>query len=144
MQEINLGEDDPADPAAPAVGARLSNKLYVVPDVDHKVTISEAAHKYVGDVLSGIDGGRAKIKDVIDDINEIFLEHNPKGWEGTKNKQKRAPDGGFTASAIKKIGKQAPANPERWSVKPTFYYDTEHDEIALLNDDSGNETDETE
>jgi hypothetical protein len=92
----------------------------------------------VGEVLSDIDGGRAKIKDVVGDINLAFLAHNPDGWD-TKNPQKRDPTGGFTVPALKKIGKAAPpANPDRWSMKPTFYVAAD-DEMVLLGDDSDNE-----
>ena len=116
-------------PAAPVSAAaeegkgRMSNNIYVIPGASHPVSIRDAAYYCVGEVLSGIDGGRAKVKDVIDKINKIFLTHNPGGWQ-TTNPQKRAKDGGFTTSALRRIGKAAPpANPGRWAMKPTFCAD---------------------
>ena len=55
-------------------------------EVSIRDAIRDAANYCVREVLSGIDGGRARIKDVIDDINELFLEPNPLGWV-TTNKQ---------------------------------------------------------
>lgn len=98
----------------------------------HPVSIRDAAYYYVGVVLYGIDGSRAKIKDVIDKINKIFLEHNPEGWQ-TTNAQKRAPDGGFTVSALRRIGHAPPpAAPGRWTMKPTFRVGDDADELVLI------------
>ena len=130
--------DTAAAPAA-AAGARRSNNLYRIPGTSRLVSIRDAAYYCVHEVLSGIDGGRAKIKDVIDDVNEIFLEHNPEGWQ-TANPQKRAEDGGFTVTALRRIGKAAPpANPERWSMKPTFYVEDGDEMVLLADGDSDNE-----
>ena len=114
-------------------GSRLSNNIYVIPGTSRKVSIRDAAYHCVGDVLSCI-GGRAKIKDVIYDINELFLEHNPDGWQ-TTNTQKRAEDGGFTAYGLRFLARaKTPAKPERWAVKPTFRLEDD-DELVLLGDE---------
>jgi hypothetical protein len=116
---------------------RLSNNIYTIPGVPHQVSIRDTGYYCVREVLSRIEGGRAKIKDVIDKINKIFLEHNPDGWQ-TKNKQKRAGDGGFTTSALRRVGKAAPpAAPGRWAMKPTFRVDDDDaDELVLIRDAS--------
>ena len=138
------GVDPSAAAAAPAAaagaGARRSNNLYRIPGTSRLVSIREAAYYCVGEVLSGIDGGRAKIKDVLDGVNKIFLEHNPDGWD-IVNHQKRAPSGGFTISALRSFGKAAPpAKPDRWAVQPTFCVEDDDDELVLLVDgDSDNE-----
>ena len=139
VQDI-ITEVSGADPAHPA-GAKMSNNIYVIPGTSRTVSIRDAAYYCVGEVLSGIDGGRARIKDVIEEINKLFLEHNPLGWV-TTNKQKRAEDtGGFKPLALLKIGKAAPpADPGRWVMKPTFCV-AHDDELVLLGDgDSDNET----
>ena len=138
MQDIiEVSGADPA--AAHPTGARMSNNIYVIPGTSHRISIRDTAYYCVGEILSGIDGGRAKIKNVIDKVNRLFLEHNPDGWQ-TTNPQKRAPAGGFTISALRRIGKAAPpAAPGRWAMKPTFLVDD--DELVLLDDgDSDNET----
>ena len=129
-------------PSPGGKGSRLSNNIYVIPGTSRKVSIRDAAYHCVGDVLSCI-GGRAKIKDVIYDINELFLEHNPEGWL-TANAQKRAADGGFTAYGLRFLGRaKTPAKPERWAVKPTFRL--EDDELVLLDDnESGQEESQRE
>ena len=115
-------------------GSRLSNNIYQIPGTSRLVSIRDAAYHFVGDVLSGIVGGRAKVKDVIDDVNEAFLALNPDGWL-TTNPQKRAEDGGFTAYGLCFLGRAAPpANPDRWVVQPTFRLDD--NELVLL---GGNE-----
>ena len=112
-------------------GSRLSNNIYRIPDTSRLVSIRDAAYYFVGEVLSGIDGGRAKIKDVLGDVNKIFLEHNPDGWQ-TANSQKRAEDnGGFTAYGLCFLGRAAPpAKPDRWAVQPTFRLDD--NELVML------------
>ena len=108
-------------------GSRLSNNIYRIPGASRLVSIRDAAYYFMGEVLSRIDGGRAKIKDVIDGVNKIFLEHNPDGWQ-TANPQKRAPSGGFTISALRHIGKAAPG---RWATKPTFCVD-DNDLVVVI------------
>ena len=135
------GVDPSAAAAAPAAaaGARRSNNLYRIPGTSRLVSIREAAYYCVGEVLSGIDGGRAKIKDVIVDINDTFLEHNPDGWD-IINHQKRAPSGGFTISALRSFGKAAPpAKPDRWAVQPTFCVEDDDELVLLVDGDSDNE-----
>lgn len=120
----------PTAAAAEEGKGRLSNNIYSIPGASHPVSIRDAAFYCVGDVLHGIDGGRAKIKDVIEDINEIFLSYNPEGW-ATVNTQKRAENGGFTIPALRRIGKAPPpANTGRWAMKPTFR--VEDDELILI------------
>lgn len=111
-------------------GGRLANNLYVIPGSSRPASIREAAYHFVGDVLSTIEGGRAKVKDVINDINKAFLEHNPEGWQ-TLNDQKRAESGGFSVYGLSFLGRLAPpAKPDRWAVQPTFRM--EENELVLL------------
>lgn len=110
------------------------NNVYAIPGTSRLVSIREAAYYFVGDVLSDIVGGRAKVKDVVDDVNENFLAHNPKGWDTTNTQKARESDGGFTVYGLRFLGRAAPpAKPERWAVQPTFYLDD--DELVLLGDD---------
>jgi hypothetical protein len=132
--------------AADESKVRMSNNIYTIPGASHQVSIRDAAYYCVGEVLPGIDGGRAKIKDVIDKINKIFLSYNPDGWN-TKNPQKRAPKGGFTVPALRRIGKAPPpANPGRWAMKPTFRVGGDDELILIRADDraAADDDDETE
>ena len=131
LQDIDL-------PGAEAIGSRMKNNIYRIPGTSREVSIRDAAYFFVGEVLASIDG-RVYINDVIHDINEAFLEHNPGGWVTTNPHKRSKKDGGFTVAAIRKIGKAPPpASAERWAMKPTFRV-VDKDEMVLLDVDSDND-----
>ena len=110
-------------------GSRQSNNLYKVPGSSRPSSIRDAAYYFVGEVLSTV-GGRAKVDDVLDDVNEAFLAVNPGGW-ATTNTQKASAEGAFTAYGLRFMARaKAPAKPERWAVRRTFRL--EDDELVLV------------
>lgn len=113
---------------------KVANKIYVI-EPGKLDTIKVAASHFVKDVLDEIPGGRAKITDILDEVNKRFIALNPRGWVGTSTDYGFRDDKGcFTVAGLRrqanvkeqKAGKSAPFHP--------WYRCTRSGEIYLVDD----------
>lgn len=128
LQGMKLSPSKPTVAATP----RIRADVFVTEAGQKLVTVKKAASFFVKKVLEPM-GGRAKISDVLDAVNDAFMKENPRGWYTTSIDNFCDPaTKRFTIGGLRKLAKAERREAGR-SAAFQPWYTTSGDDIYLVN-----------